>query len=167
MRRPFLILPLLLTACAASPPTPAADAGAAPFPVMAFFSGRTEGRAVLKIAFRSPQQVIVHGRGRVENGTLLVHQTVKEANKPPRDRQWRIREVSPGYYSGSLSDATGPIKAKADGNRLHLTFRMKGGFDAEQWLVLAPDGRSAHNIMAIRKLGVRVATLDETIRKIG
>ena len=167
MRHPVVILTLLLSACAASPPTPAADAGAAPFPVMAFFEGRTEGRAVLDVAFRSPRQVIVHGRGRVEDGVLLLHQTVREAGKPPRDRQWRIREVSPGYYAGSLSDATGPIKARADGNRLHLTFRMKGGLDAEQWLVLAADRKSAHNIMAIRKFGVRIATLKETIRKIG
>jgi hypothetical protein len=167
MRHSFFALTLLLSACVASPRAPAADAGAAPFPVMAFFDGGTEGRAVLKIAFRSPQQVIVHGRGRVENGTLLLHQIVKEGDKPPRERQWRIREVSPGHYAGSLSDATGPIKAEADGNRLHLTFRMKGGFDVEQWLVLAPDGKSAHNIMAVRKLGVRVATLDETIRKVG
>lgn len=166
MRHAFLIPLILLSACAGSPP-PNADAGAAPFPVLTFFSGRTEGRGVLKIAFRSPQQIIVHGRGRVENGTLLLDQSVGQAGKPIRDRQWRMREVSRGHYTGSLSDATGRIKAEADGNRLHLTFRMKGGLDAEQWLVLAPDGKSAHNYMAIRKFGVRVATLDETIRKIG
>lgn len=42
---------------------------------------------------------------------------------------------------------------------------MKGGFATQQWLVLAPDGRSAHNVMVVTKLGVRVAVLDETITK--
>jgi hypothetical protein len=51
------------------------------------------------------------------------------------------------------------------GNRLHLSFRMRGGMDVDQWLTLAPGGRSAKNVLRVRKFGVTVAALDETIRR--
>ena len=44
---------------------------------------------------------------------------------------------------------------------------MKGGLPTEQWLTLAADGRSAHNIMVVRKFGLRIALLDEEIRRQG
>ena len=54
-----------------------------------------------------------------------------------------------------------------DGNRLHLRFTTTdGGLDAEQWLYLQPGGRVALNRMVLRKFGLPVATLDETIRKV-
>ena len=43
---------------------------------------------------------------------------------------------------------------------------MKGGVQAEQWIYLQPDQRTALNRMRITKLGVTVAQIDETIRKI-
>lgn len=42
---------------------------------------------------------------------------------------------------------------------------MKGGFVVEQWLDLAPGGRSARNHMTMRKFGIVVAGLDEMISK--
>ena len=167
MRFIILAAPFLLTACVAEPRPQAADTAAPPFPVLRFFDGRTEGRGTLKIAFKAPQAISVQSRGRVDrDGTLAVQQTVTEGRMPARMREWRIREMSPGRYSGTLSDATGPVSGKTEGNRLHLSFRMKGGLDADQWLTLAPGGRSAHNVMVVRKLGVTVAALDETIHKI-
>lgn len=43
---------------------------------------------------------------------------------------------------------------------------MKGGLPTEQWLILAADGRSAHNTMVVKKLGMRVAVLEEEIVKV-
>lgn len=158
---------LLLSACAAAPDPQQPDLSAPTFPVMSFFEGRTEGSGVLKVAMRSPQPISVQSHGRIGAGeTLSVHQTIVEGDKPARTREWRIREVAPGRYSGTLSDASGPVTGEATGNRLHLTFRMNGGLDAEQWLTLAPDGRSARNVMIVRKFGLTVATLEETIRKV-
>jgi hypothetical protein len=43
---------------------------------------------------------------------------------------------------------------------------MKGGFRAKQLLTLRPDGRSAHNVLVVRKFGVTVAVLDEVIERV-
>ena len=110
----------------------------------------------------------VEGRGHIEpDGTLVLDQTVTEGAKPPTHRQWRIHSVGSGHYAGTLSDAAGAIVGETEGNRLSLRFPMKGGLAAVQRLTLAPDGGSAHNIMTISKLGIRVAVLDETICKTG
>jgi hypothetical protein len=42
---------------------------------------------------------------------------------------------------------------------------MKGGLPTDQWLTLAADGRSAHNIMVVKKFGAGVAVVHEEIRK--
>ena len=52
-----------------------------------------------------------------------------------------------------------------EGNRLHLAFTTKGGLKVQQWLTLAADGRSAHNVLVVTKLGMRVAVLVEEIVK--
>jgi hypothetical protein len=166
MRAFFLTAPLLLAAFAPAPPPPATSP-TQPFDAIRFFDGRTEGQGVLKVALRSAATIRVQSRGRIEtDGTLSVRQNVSEGDKPVRTREWRIRELSPGRYAGSLSDASGPVVGEAVGNRLHLRFRMKGGLEAEQWLTLAPGGRSARNLMRVRKFGLTVASLDETIRKL-
>ena len=166
MRAFLLTAPLLLAGFAPAPPPPGAGAIQAFDPIQ-FFGGRTEGQGVLKVALRSPTTIRVESRGRVEtDGTLSVRQIISEGGKPARTREWRIRELSPGRYGGTLSDASGPVVGEAIGNRLHLRFRMKGGLDAEQWLTLAPSGRSANNVMRVRKFGLTVASLDETIRKL-
>jgi hypothetical protein len=166
MRAFLLPAPLLLAAFAPAVRPPAADA-AQPFDAIRFFDGRTEGQGVLKVVLRSATKIRVESRGRTEtDGTLSVRQTVSHGDKPARIREWRIRELSPGRYVGTLSDASGPVVGAVAGNRLHLRFRMKGGLNADQWLTLAPGGRSAHNLMRVRKFGLTVASLDETIRKL-
>ncbi len=165
--RPFAALALAalaLTACvprpAVAPPAPAPR-----FDPLAFFSGHTLGTGMLRKMLSGEERVIVHGIGTLDGDTLVLTQDVEEAGKPAKHRTWRIRSDAPGHYSGTLSDAIGPITGTVNGNGLHLTFTMKGGLPSEQWLMLAPDGRSAHNIMVVRKLGMRVAVLDEDIRK--
>ena len=116
---------------------------------------------------RAPVTVLVHGNGRLDfDGMLLLEQTVAEGAKRPATRRWRIRADGPGRYSGTLSNA-GPVTGMASGSRLHLHFVMKGGLATDQDLDLAADGQSAHNVMTVRKMGVRVAVLDETIRRVG
>ena len=163
--RPFLAtVPFVLAAFAPAPPISATREA---FDAIRFFSGPTEGEGMLKVALRSPVKIRVRSEGRVENdGTLSVRQIVWEGAKPARRREWRIRELSPGRFSGTLSDAAGPVTGEAAGNRLHLRFRLKSGLEAEQWLTLAPGGRSANNILRVKKFGLTVASLTETIRKL-
>lgn len=134
------------------------------FDPLVFFAGRTEGRGSLKIMLSRARSVTVHGRGRVEpDGTLVLEQTVIEGDKAPADRRWTFRPAGPGRYTGTLTDAAGPVAGDVAGSRLHLHFRMHGRITADQRLDLAPDGQSAHNRMTFRKMGMVVARLDETI----
>ncbi len=164
MRRLILAVLLIPAACVPVPPR-SAVAPAPRFNVDAFFAGRTEGIGTLRIAFKPPVKTIVHGRGRLDGDALVLEQTVVQGSASPRERAWRIRMVAPGRYTGTLTDASGPVTGTVEGNRLHLTFAMTGGLTADQKLDLAADGASAHNIMVIRKFGIVVASLDEDIRK--
>lgn len=138
------------------------------FDPLRFFEGRTEGEGTAKVIFKSPYGVRVHGRGRIaRDGALVLDQTVEEDGKPSRIRSWHIREIAPGRYAGTLSDAIGPVRLEIVGGRFHIKFKMKGGLGVEQWLSAAPGGGSVHNSMMIRKFGLKVATLEESIRRIG
>ena len=164
MRRALPIL-LALAGCASGErhaelarPTPA-------FSAAQFFSGRTEGTGKLEIIFSKARAFHVDGRGAVTpDGAFVLDQTVEQEGKAPTKREWRI---SPAVgHAGTLPDAVGPVTMATTGNLLHLSFAMKGGTRAEQWLYLQPDGRTVLNRMAVTKFGLRVATIEETIRKV-
>ena len=155
-----LLLPLAIAA-----PLPAA-AQAPSFDPIAFFTGPTHGSGRLKVALKPGEAVDVRGLGRVErDGTLVLRQTVERRGRAPERREWRIRRTAPGRYAGTLSSATGPVAGRVEKGRLKLTYRMKGGLHATQWIEATADGQSARNRMTVRRLGVPVATLDETIRR--
>ncbi|WP_375403792.1 DUF3833 family protein [uncultured Sphingomonas sp.] len=160
----------VLTLAACAPAAAPAALAAAPTPVfdpLIFFAGLTEGTAKLKIVLRAARAVRVEGSGTIRpDGALVLDQTVAQEGKPATRRRWRIHRTGPTTYAGTLSDAVGPIAGEVTGNRLHLSFTMKGGLATDQWLTLSPDGRSAANILTARKFGVTVARLDETIRKL-
>lgn len=143
-------------------------AAAAPaFDPLCFFDGQTRGEGQLKVILSRRVPVSVVGRGTVQpDGSLLLDQIVAEGTKPARNRRWRLRRVSPGRYTGTLTDARGPVAAEANGPRLHLSFTTPSGFKVQQWLTLAPDGRSADNVLRATRLGVTVATLHERIVKL-
>ncbi|KQU53206.1 hypothetical protein ASG67_10360 [Sphingomonas sp. Leaf339] len=160
MRFLLAALPALaLLTTAAAPPAPTFDA-------LRFFNGKTEGKGRFKVVLRAGHDVHVQGHGRMEGDTLILDQIVTREGTAPKPRQWRIREVSPGRYTGTLTDAKGAITGETTGDRLHLAFTSTGGFKVEQWLTLAADGRSAQNRLTAKKFGITVATLDETIRKL-
>lgn len=148
---------------------PAPASGEAPLAAdpIAFFEGRTVGEGRLSAMMRKTRGVTVSSVGRVEpDGTLVVDQIVGEEGKPPRDRSWRIRAVSPGRYEGALTDATGPVTGTLTGDRLQLDFAIKGGLTVRQSLTFTADRMTAQNRMVVRKWGMKVATLEETIRKL-
>lgn len=116
----------------------------------------------------APHAITAEGVGRLEDdGTLVLTQTVEETGQPTRQRIWRIREDRPGHCVGTVSDGDGPVEGEVSHTGFHLRFALKGGLKAEQWLTLQPDGMTARNHLTIRKFGMKVASLDETIRKMG
>ena len=156
----LLALPLLVPPLLAAAPAPRFD------PV-AFFTGRTEGIGDMRIIMHATRHVRVEGIGTAQpDGSIVLEQKVAGAGRKPTTRTWRLRATAPGQYAGTLSDARGPIAADSSGDVLHLRYVSKGGFRVEQSMTLAPDGRSARNLLVARRWGVVVARLDETIRKL-
>ncbi len=168
MKAPPLLALLALAACVSTPPGADLAATSPVFDPAAFFTGRTEGKGNLHIAMRGDSVVRVHGHGHSEaDGTLILDQTIERTGVKPTNREWRLRQTTPGRWQGTLSDATGPVLATVHGNTLHIAFPVKGGLHVEQWIYLTPDGQTAHNRMTVRKFGAGVAALEETIRRVG
>jgi hypothetical protein len=161
-----LILALGCGGCVASQHFAQDQAPAPAFDPATFFVGHTEGKATLKIAMHHPQSIVVEGHGRMgADGTLILDQTVQAGAGAAKPRRWRLHLDGPGRWSGTLSDAAGPVRADITGDCLHLAFAMKGGLKAQQWLYLQPGGAIVHNVMVVRKMGLAVARLDETITR--
>jgi hypothetical protein len=152
---PLLALLLLL---AAPPPTAPEH----------FFVGRTEGAGTVRMVLSGSHQVRDRSRGRIDaGGALLLEQVVEEEGKPARRRSWRLARAGGNRISGSISDARGPVTGEVKGNVIHLKYRVvEGGASVEQWITLHPNGRTAANRMTFRKLGLKVATLESTIRRV-
>lgn len=146
----------------------AAPAFAAPFDPMRFFNGRVESDGRAKVVFKGTHGLRVHSAGRVEpDGTLILDQKVEEEGEQPRMRAWRMRQVGPGRYAGTISDAEGPVTGEtAPDGRFRMAFKMKGGLAVEQWLTPGADGLTLKNDMTIKKFGITVATVQETMRTV-
>jgi len=131
-----------------------------------FFEGRTVSEGTIRIAFKKPFRSHSIGRGRIEpDGTLVLVQQVREGAAPPRERRWVIRRAGPTRFTGTMTDAIGPITIEKTGEKFHFRFRMKGGLAAEQWVTPLPGGKAATSRMVVRKLGLIVASSIGTIHK--
>ena len=134
---------------------------------IAFFTGRTNGLGELDILFQSPVPVRVASVGRPDGrGGLILDQRISEGDKPVRMRRWRLRPAGPDRLIGSLTDADGPVSVTVRGGRIHIEYEMKNGMDVDQWLTLRGDGRTIDNRMSVRRFGITLATVEETIAKL-
>jgi hypothetical protein len=156
--RAVLVAAALLAAPAAAAP---------PDNPMQFFEGRTEGVGTIRIMLGKPYRTRSVGYGRFEpDGTLLFVQRVVDDGKPPRERRWKIRQTGPRRFSGTMSEAVGPVTIEEVGGRFRFRFKMKGHVSIEQWLVPLAGGTAARNTVTIRKFGMKVGTGDEMLRKL-
>ncbi len=160
---------LALSLAVADPSLTAVPAAisAPPIAGLGFFEGRSRSAGTLRVMFRSPRIVRVESEGVVgADGGLTLTQRIDEQHRPPRTRTFRLRQVSPGRYAGSLSDASGPVTGEMHGNRLRLDYRMAGGLRVEQRITFAPAGRVARSRINIYRMGMLAGTLDERIGRI-
>lgn len=145
----------------------AAPATAESLKPLRFFEGRTETLGTIKLFMKKPFRSHSIGRGIIESdGSLLLIQRVEDEGKPPRERRWRIRQIGPGRYAGTMSEANGPVTIDDVDGRYRFRFKMKGNLAVEQWLIPLPGGLSARNSVKVRKFGMTVGTSDGTIRKV-
>lgn len=156
---------LALAACAPASALPA-DASAR-FDPAAFFLGRSQGEGSLRKLVGSASRISVDSVGRrMADGSLVLDQAIRDGARPARTRRWVMRPLGGGRFTGSLTDAAGPVAITVAGPRASIRYRMKNGLDVAQQLALQPGGRILLNRLTVTKFGIRVATLDETIRKL-
>ena len=162
---PLRLLPIaLLAATLSAGPLHAAtwDNG------LRFFEGRTESVGIVKVLMKAPYRMRSIGIGKITpSGILELFQRVEEQGQPTHDRHWRIRQVGPGRFVGTMSEAKGPVTVDEIDGRFRFRFKIKNNLAVEQWLAPRPDWKSARNMVTVRKFGITVASSDGTITKTG
>ena len=157
-------VPILLVAAAI--PSSVAQAGGAGEPLR-FFEGRTEMVSFVKVLSRKPYRSHTVGRGQIMgDGSLVLVQHINDAGKPPEQRHWRIRQVGPNRFAGTMSEALGPVNVQRVGGNYRFRFKMKGNLAVEQWVKPLPGGKLAQSKLTVRKFGIKVASSEGTIRKV-
>ena len=132
-----------------------------------FFVGRTEGTGVVHVILSGRHGVRVRTRGRMDpDGALRLEQVVEEEGKPVRRRSWRLVRSGVNRFTGTISDARGPVTGSVSGNVLVLNYRSSEGPSVEHRITIRPGGRTAHNLTRFRRFGLTVATVDEVIRRV-
>ena len=132
-----------------------------------FFTGRTHAENVMKIALKRPARLVVDSiGGKGDRGDFVLIDTVHEEGKPVRTRKWIMKQAGPNHFTGSLSDATGPVDVVVSGRAATIRYTMKGGLKVVQLIELQADGRSLSNHVTVRRFGLRFAAVDGTIRKL-
>ena len=132
---------------------------------ISFFTGPTSGSGKLDTLIASPVPVTVESMGTPIPGGLRLVQSIREGSKRPRVRVWTIRRGEQGNYSGTLTDAKGEVWMRTLGPIAVITYHTPSGLRIDQELALQQDGRTILNRLKAFKYGIRVAVLDETIRK--
>jgi hypothetical protein len=158
----FAAAALLLTLAA-----PAAGDAAPSLDMLGFFTGKTHADNVIKIALGSPHKLVVDSvGGRNKAGDFVLIDNVQEEGKPARRRVWAMRPAGPNHFTGSLSDAVGPVDITVAGNSATIRYTMKdGGMKIVQQIELQRDGTLTNHVEA-HKFGMKVATAQGTIRKL-
>jgi hypothetical protein len=152
---------LLLATAAAQAPTHQLD-------MVDFFTGKTHADNVMKAAFQGTKSLVVDSvGGKGDRGDFVLIDTVNEQGKPVRTRKWIMHPVGPNRFTGSLSDAIGPVDIVVSGDSATISYLMRDGHvNIVQKIQLQPGGKSMTNNVVARKFGVVVAHIDGTIRKL-
>lgn len=143
-----------------------AAAAPAQLDIVGFFTGRTHADNDIKIVFHSAHKLIVDTLGRREGNEFVEVDTVHEEGKPVRSRTWHMRELGPNHFTGTLSDATGPVDMTVSGTTATIRYVLNGGLNIFETMQLQRDGRTLSNHVEARKLGLKFARVDGAIRKV-
>ncbi len=139
------------------------------FDPAAFFTGLTESEGTLSQILTADRATHVTTFGTLQrSGEMVLEQDVQIGDQPSRHRTWRLRETTPGHFTGTISDAADDLSGTLSGNTLTLTYTMDNHLGVHQVITVNPGGQSARNVMRIRRFGITVARLEETIwRRVG
>lgn len=159
-----ILAAILLALLAVAAPASAADKPR--LDLADFFSGRTHGEGTLKKAFHRPARITIDTVGRRgKDGEFILVDTIKEEGEPTEVRRWVMRPSGPNGFTGTISDAVGPVRVEVDGTKATIRYKMKGGISIHQVLAMR-DSKTLASRVTGRKLGVQVARMESTIRKL-
>lgn len=160
----LVLAPLSLFAFVPSTASAAVQPPADPF---SFYEGLTDTTGTLKVLMHSPVRTHAISRGELRpDGTLSLVQRVEDEGTQPYMRRWIVKQVSPGHFVGSMSQASGPVTIDQVGNRYRFRFRMNGGLAVEEWLTPLPGGKTATSTISVHKYGIPVASSEGIVRKV-
>ena len=150
-----------VTAASAAPDSSKLD-------MIGFFTGRTNADNIIKIALHSPHKLIVDSiGGHNKEGEFVLVDTVHEDGKKVRTRTWVMHQVGPDHFTGSLSDAVGPVDVIVRGDSATISYVMRDGhLKITQQIELQDEGKSLSNHVVAKKFGLTFAHVDGTIRKL-
>jgi len=161
MKRAIALAAGILCGCGSNP-----GATGWPFDPVHFFTGHTHGEARLRLVTGASRQVSIDSIGTPDGGGgLVLDQTIQEGKQPARMRRWVIHPAGPNHWTGTLTDAIGPVTIDRTSSEVIIHYQMKSGNEVEQHLQLPPGGLVT-NHMEVSRFGINVATLDEQIRKL-
>lgn len=132
-----------------------------------FFEGSTHGEGVMWVRTKADRRFLVNSTGHSEgDGTFVLDQTVTYDNGRVETRSFRLRHVGEDEYVGTLTGASGVVRARTMGNAFHVQYTIgHPHVTMEQWIYLQPDGRTSLNRATVRILGIPVARISETIAR--
>jgi hypothetical protein len=159
-------IPLAFAFAAALVSAPAA--AEARLDMIGFFTGKSHADNVIRIALHAPHKLIVDSvGGRNKEGEFVLIDNVQEEGKPPRKRTWVMHPAGPDRFTGTLSDAVGPVDIVVAGDSATIRYTMRDGhLKIEQQLKLENDGKTLANHVVAKKFGLTFARVDGTIRKL-
>lgn len=132
-----------------------------------FFEGRTETLSTVKVLTKKPFRSRSIGRGKMlSDHSLDLLQQVEDEGQPPRERRWKIRQVGPGRFVGTMSEAIGPVTIDETPNGYRFRFKLKDHMAVEQLLTPIGSGSAARTVTIVRKFGIKVAKSEGTLRKL-
>lgn len=121
----------------------------------------------MSVAMHRSKSTHSRGVGTIaHDGSLSLVQIVQDEGRAPYTRRWSVRQVGPGQFTGSMSQATGPVTIQQVGSRFRFRFMIKGALSVEEWLTPLAGGLLATNEVTVSKFGIPVATSHGLVRKL-
>jgi hypothetical protein len=134
---------------------------------LSFFEGRTETVSTVKMVMKKPFKSRSLGRGKLlSDRSLDLVQRVEDEGRPPHERRWKIRQVGPGRFAGTMSEAVGPVTIEETPKGYRFRFKLKDNMAVEQWLMPMAGGKAARSKVTVRRFGIAVFKSDGVVRKL-
>lgn len=131
-----------------------------------FFAGETLGRGVLEYRDGSiARRFEVQSQGRASAQAVAIEQTIEFDDGETRTRRWTLTRTGPDTYRGTLTEASGPVRARRRDGALTLSYRLATVTFGRmrQSLTLDASGRRVINEGTVRVLGIVVRRMHEVI----